>query len=68
MKTVTVNVQIQFDLNNDQEVNLSNVLKALDAINLALQSDELSSMSPQIFTEAIDVDDIHHDEGFDNED
>lgn len=57
MRTVTVNVQIQMDINSKGS-KVDQVIGILEAINEVLQSSNLSDYQPQIFTNAIDKSDI----------
>lgn len=61
MKQVTVNVQIQIDLPDDEVkhgvADLTGVHDALDAINEVLQRADLNCQ-PQILTEGVDDDDV----------
>jgi len=58
MKNVTVNIQIQFDVDSDTEEQIKNeVINKLDSMSQTLARHHMES-DPLIFTNAIDSSDI----------
>ena len=59
MKTVTVNVQIQMDINDSEnnEKTLEQVVSVIEAVNAIVSISEIESQ-PQIFTSDISTSDI----------
>ena len=67
MKSATVNVQIQFDIEGKDNSEVSEVGDTIDIINGILQ-ERMPDISPIIFTQAIDDSDIYLDEYDDDND